>query len=264
MIPDAASDLATVDVAGARAVFVSPHLDDVALSCGGRVARGVALGEAPVVVSVFTRGPDDEEPLSELAKSLHASWGDRADDVWRVRRDEDAQAMRALGARRVWLGHRDALYRGYDTREALTGAVRRGDPATNEGIARALVALSARADRPTIFLPLAVGGHVDHRLCAALSEPLRQSGLEVVHYEDFPYVVKSADAIASRAGELGATRSSTEDITEHIATRVAAISCYASQLAMLERWTGPCAEAVRAHAASVSGVPGIYAERFWR
>ena len=35
-------------------VYLSPHLDDIALSCAGRIAAQVAAGELVLVVTVFS------------------------------------------------------------------------------------------------------------------------------------------------------------------------------------------------------------------
>ncbi len=45
-------------------LFIAPHFDDVALSCGGEVARLVAAGETVSIVTVFAGVPPAAMPLT--------------------------------------------------------------------------------------------------------------------------------------------------------------------------------------------------------
>jgi len=55
------------DLAQSRALFVQPHLDDVAFACGGMVARAAAAGDKPIAIGVFTGAPNANEPLGETS-----------------------------------------------------------------------------------------------------------------------------------------------------------------------------------------------------
>ena len=55
-------------------IFISPHLDDAVLSCGGGIARLTCSGERVTVVTIFTGDQSPGEPLSTLAVRSHASW----------------------------------------------------------------------------------------------------------------------------------------------------------------------------------------------
>ena len=59
-------------------VYLSPHLDDVAISCPARILEERAEGRRVLVVTLFSKGPGE-----------------------RVRKREDRRAMRLLGADHV-------------------------------------------------------------------------------------------------------------------------------------------------------------------
>src|SRR3989304_1899066 len=90
-------------------VYLSPHLDDALLSCGGLVAQQVAGGDE---VTVFTVCAGDS-PVGELtpfAYELHRRWGGAGSPMG-LRRAEDLVACGRLGASVVHLGFADAIYR---------------------------------------------------------------------------------------------------------------------------------------------------------
>src|SRR3954454_9837392 len=85
------------------AIFLSPHYDDVALSCGGTVARLAENGQTPVIVTIFA-GAILDELLTEFATWKHARWGiEHVDDVQAQRQAEDLAAGAMLGCRMRWL-----------------------------------------------------------------------------------------------------------------------------------------------------------------
>ena len=55
--------------------FLSPHYDDIALSCGGTVALLARSGLAPEIAIVFGDEPDPSQPLTPFAAMQHAEWG---------------------------------------------------------------------------------------------------------------------------------------------------------------------------------------------
>ncbi len=59
-------------------LYLSPHLDDVALSCGGSIAKDREAGLRVLVVSVFSGQPDLDE-LGPVARGLHEQWTVDAD-----------------------------------------------------------------------------------------------------------------------------------------------------------------------------------------
>src|SRR5579875_480337 len=245
---------------GPRALFVSPHLDDVALSCGGTVVHAARAGEA-TVVTVFAGGPGGD--LSDFARFQHERWGTGPDAVL-VRRAEDARAMALLGARYRWLEYPDAIYRGrlYLSDDELFGPLKPDDLPVQEAVIRDLSAICAHGGFSQVYLPLSVGGHVDHRICAAAARPLAAHGVTVFFYEDFPYAARPG-TVEHRIEELDLPiEPCIEAIDDVIETRLAAVACYASQLPTIFRHYGDPSSVIRAAAASVR--PGGYSERLWQ
>ncbi|MBI2940837.1 MAG: PIG-L family deacetylase [Chloroflexi bacterium] len=230
-----------------RALYVAPHFDDVALSCGGTVVREAEMGVAPLVVTVFAGDPTGPD-LTPFARFQHARWG--SDDALGERRQEDAAAMAALNADYLWLPFLDAIYRGdqYLSDDELFGPLKPDDHKLVGRLADDLLHLWRQTDGAVVSLPLALGNHVDHQLCRATGAPLRAAGAPLRYYEDVPY--------ALTPGAIGPDDRWLDpeliDVTATMDRRLAAIACYASQLPTIFRHHGPHTQAVRAHAASLA------------
>ncbi|NJM40677.1 MAG: hypothetical protein HC853_07865 [Anaerolineae bacterium] len=98
--------------------FISPHLDDIALSCGGFVHRLARAGEAVTVVSVCTADVTADSPLSAAAKHVHGEW-QLGEQPYAQRRAEDMAACAALGANAIHLNLLDAVYRRDNAGQSL-------------------------------------------------------------------------------------------------------------------------------------------------
>ena len=69
-------------------IYLSPHFDDIALSCGGLVWHQVQAGDVVEIWTVCAAAPDPSQPFSPFAQSLHARWGTGPASV-AARRAED-------------------------------------------------------------------------------------------------------------------------------------------------------------------------------
>jgi LmbE family N-acetylglucosaminyl deacetylase len=171
-------------------IFVSAHLDDAVFSCGGLIHRLVSSGESVTVVTAFAGDPP-KGALSDFARDLHVRWN-VGDQPVEVRRQEDRLACRQLGAQAVHLGWPEALYRRnsqgqtlYPTEAAIFGPLRQDDPARQARLADELV--SVVPEQGWLYLPVGLGGHVDHgalRRCAESFPRMR------VYYREFPYLTR--------------------------------------------------------------------------
>ena len=210
------------------ALFVSPHLDDVAFSCAGTAASLKRLGWRVAVATVFTRSvpnPTGFALACQLDKGLPPEV-----DYLAIRRAEDAEFGRALGVDRLdWLDLPEAPHRGYDSAPALFAGVRPDDGIAAE-VGRRLDRLVADLDPAWIFAPQAIGNHADHRqvVRAILDRP---GWLDrVAWYRDLPYAAKFPAATA--APDLPA------DLVEvdftlapvDLAAKSAGSACYATQV----------------------------------
>jgi LmbE family N-acetylglucosaminyl deacetylase len=245
-------------------LFVQPHSDDIALSCGGTVAT-TASGERTVIATVFCRVPDAGVPRHELARSIEGNW-QLGDGAQAGRRAEDEEAARGLGAELVWLDHLDAIFRGsaYADRVHLRGPVRDADRPAVAAAERDVIDLVTRLGPTVVFLPLAVGGHVDHRACHEMHGALAAAGAEIWLYEDQPYSLVP-DAIEARLAELGPLQFEPRliDVSSVWERRIAAALAYRSQLPVMQRRFYPdLLDRLRAHASRLAEGSGL-AERFW-
>jgi LmbE family N-acetylglucosaminyl deacetylase len=171
------------------AVFLSPHLDDAALSCGGQIADRVLEGQSVLIVTVFA-GDGPSARRSPLARKIERGWN-LGDDGMEKRRAEDEEACGLLGAACEHWSFQDAIHRRdpasggpvYDTLPELLSPPKPVDEPLVERIAARLDTL---APFGTLFAPLAVGGHADHFLTRWAAEEAVDPE-HLVYYEDYPY-----------------------------------------------------------------------------
>lgn len=275
--------------AGMKHIFLSPHFDDAALSCGGTVHRLARTDHEVVVMTVMATAPAPDAPMSRLARRIHTTLGDGG-DLAATRAREDRAAMAILGARRTALPFLDAIYRRaatgawcYPTIRSLFGHPHPSDPALAATLVSAICAHSDPS-RDRYYAPLGVGGHIDHALVNAAGHELCRAGATVWFYEDFPY----ADARFRHRGPGSAPatlehvlaqprharlESDIRPLSERdIDARVRAIGAYESQLDSLFGERAELRARVLAFASSRAGGQSADgqsadrqpAERYWR
>lgn len=180
----------------ASRLYVSPHLDDAALSCGGRISRDIASGDDVLVLNIFTADPP-EEGLSPLAARYHGEWSNGSSS-YQVRRQEDVAAMRALRCRYINAGLLDAIYRRGDDGEVYQSNLElfaKSTPAwdftVREQIRTTLARMFQSRHWTTVYAPLGVGGNVDHIQVRDALLSLRKDipNTEIMLYEEIPYVL---------------------------------------------------------------------------
>ncbi len=288
-------------------VFVAPHPDDIALSCGGLVAALAARGEDVAIVTVYSGIGDGAAltPYQREALGFGAPDGTAAETVGaagiaHARNLEDEAYARLFGVRMVRLDLPDAVYRGYEGDEQLTGPVHADDAPPIEPLRRALGELGAT----DICAPLGVGNHVDHVLCrdavlalAAEADtappdaathvppprtapPAREARPSLRLYEDFPYAARMefrGPGVLPGGGrslppdrELAlppgsALRPEYVGISPWLERKAEGIAAYASQVGRQFEGSGGVLEALRTYHARVARegeLPG-HAERYW-
>lgn len=261
--------------AGGIHLFVSPHYDDIALSCGGTVARLVQAGRRAEVAVVFGAQPDAAAPLTPFAEMQHDRWGVAPEQVITARRAEEAAAAALLGTQVSSLPFHDAIYRGsrYLDDDQLFGETAADEADLPEQLVRTLALERPPDPAVRIYCPLAIAGHVDHRHTFAAGVALARSGWDVCFYEDQPYALR-AGATEERLAEIAALGLRPRppvlvDVETTWATKLAAMLEYRSQLPVIFRayLRGGSAvdeidAAMRAYARRVGA--GVLAERFWQ
>lgn len=246
----------------ARPVFLSPHYDDVALSCGGTVAALADSGEKPLIVTCFGGPPPDQ--LNDFARDMHAQWQVGTSEAIAIRRAEEACAAAVLGADVDWLDFPDAIYRGsrYTSDDELFGTIHPDEADLPGPLMTALQTRLARLDlTPSrLYVPLGIGNHVDHQHVVEVGRRFADMGFPVLAYEDFPYA-GDPGAVYRGQGLAGQEPINRELTPEQLAQRVSAILCYRSQLPVIFRHQGDPADATRRYATRNGNSPPV--ERFW-
>ncbi len=256
-------------------IYLSPHLDDAVLSCGGAIHRHAAAGD-PVLVITFLTGEASAHgvagPLSPFALLQHNYWGDPPRPM-ALRRAEDVAALTLLKADWYHVGYLDAVYRAdaagrwlYTDLDTLLGPVQPGDPlaSAQADLVTQVLGFTRHAAGPVIYAPLGVGRHVDHRIVHAAALQLIRRGCHVAFYEDYPYAGRpgaSEEALAAAGAEnwrLEVIPLAPADV----AAKVKAVDYYRSQLDTLFRGTEAMPSQVWGFAASRSPEAGL-AERIW-
>lgn len=171
-------------------IYLSPHFDDVALSCGGLVWEQAQAGE-PVQVWTICAGDVPPGPLSPFASTLHTRW-DTEQNAPAQRRVEDFDACRLMGATPRHFDLADCIYRRnpkdgchlYNSEEGIFGPLDVVEGGLVTKLADDLQTLLP--DNATVVCPLTLGGHVDHRLTRLAAKKI---GFGLWYYADYPYVL---------------------------------------------------------------------------
>jgi LmbE family N-acetylglucosaminyl deacetylase len=176
-------------------IYLSPHLDDVALSVGGLLWEQSQAGEQVGVWTICAGDPPAGQ-LSPFAKSLHQRWGVGGEATMAMCRLEDRESCQRLGASHQHFNLPDCIYRRsartgqplYNTEAKLFGEIH---PHEDDLIARVCQDLRSALPRAaTLVCPAGVGGHVDHRLARRAVERL---DMPLYYYGDYPYVLEAQD-----------------------------------------------------------------------
>lgn len=199
-----------------RLLIVSPHLDDAVFACG----RLLAAVPDSVVATVFAGAPPPGAALTEWDRAAGFAEGE---DVVAARREEDRQALAALGAWPLWLDFRDRQYGEEPQLAAVVGELR-------------YLLMQCLPD--TVLFPLGLF-HSDHRLAreAALVLLERCPSCRWLAYEDALYrcLPEERDQALARLAEAGlqpqpvrfAESAGAGDL------KAQAVACYRSQLTAL-------------------------------
>jgi LmbE family N-acetylglucosaminyl deacetylase len=174
-------------------VYLSPHPDDVALSCGGLLWEQVHSGEQVALWTICAADPP-AGPLSPFAETLQTRW-EAISEASAVRRAEDLRSCAVLGASARHFLIADCIYRRsaetgaplYDSEEAIFGPISPDEAFLVTHLACQFS--QAFKNGANVVCPLALGGHVDHRLARSAAE---MAGQPLWYYADYPYVLKEA------------------------------------------------------------------------
>jgi len=214
-----------------RWIYLSPHLDDAALSAGGLIYEQTQAG-TPVEIWTFMCGDPHLKEYSPLTQSIHQMWNFAdAEETVRERRKEDMNAAKILGAKAVHFDFLDCIYRrGKNDEwlytEGVFGALHPEDADLPAEIASAITPRLLLDD--VLVAQLSVGSHVDHVLVRQAAELL---GRPLIYDIDMPYFLYKSDEFQAKAAGM---KESTRRITEASLERwLDAVVEYKSQLPSL-------------------------------
>ncbi|MFW6183238.1 MAG: PIG-L deacetylase family protein [Chloroflexota bacterium] len=242
-------------------IYLSPHLDDVALSCGGQIFQQAKAGQR-ILIATVAAGEPQTEIRSFFAEYLHHNWGLPADEAVAMRRAEDEAAAEQLGAEVQHWTLPDAIYRLhpeteeplYTSNEDIFGPLH---PAEHRLVQELAEQMARLPEAKTIVAPLAVGNHVDHQLVRLAAE--ETFGRDLLYYEDYPYVQRSPQSLQEQLSAGNDWQPQVIPLSEAaICARVAACRQYGSQLGTLFNDAQTMEALLRDHVAQVGG------ERLWR
>ncbi|HET6465460.1 MAG TPA: PIG-L family deacetylase [Nitrospiria bacterium] len=241
---------------GPHLVVIEPHMDDAALSAGGRLLHRRDRCRITIVSVV---GWSNFTTYLYLKRDFLDA---RAITDLRLR--ESMLAARLLGAEHRCLNWTDAPLRFLPAERWSMETVERFVRARNAFVSMppAPGDVSLLAERLTnemnllapdeLWIPMGLGDHVDHRTTRSACIQMlvrggdRFAGIPVVMYEDLPYAGGDHAAQISAAFAARGTRlvRGTEDVTDVFEEKLRLISVYASQfkLSVMEPRIRKCAE----------------------
>jgi len=192
-------------------VFLSPHFDDAVFSCGGLIWELVQQGDNAQIWTICA-GEIPPGELSPFADAMHQRWQTGREAI-SIRKNEDMRACERVGAGYRHLPFPDCIYRRatpaaprkenngnesdpeitvsteavhlYLSNEDLFGPVNPLEAGLIQYLADQFAA--SLPEQVELVCPLAIGGHVDHRLTRAAAEKI---GKRLWYYADAPYVLK--------------------------------------------------------------------------
>jgi LmbE family N-acetylglucosaminyl deacetylase len=230
---------------------LSAHSDDLAFSLAGTLRDGRVGTFLPI--TVFTR-----------SNYSHLHPPTAADLISRVRKEEDRLFFADLPSAQepVWLDRADApLRRAIDHRQTCSVPVSEEDESEVEVIARLLEGFLLPG--ALLIAPLALGGHIDHRLVFMAACLLHARGFQLLFYEDLPYATAlTEEEIRTAAATVGVLiRKPLVPLyfpSPHIEEeKRRVVRCYTSQAC------GNLTELLLSHAERLRQ-EGVPAERVWR
>jgi len=274
-------------------IFLSPHLDDVPLSCGGTLAQLVNEEIPVIVITIFAGVLPPDAPVSAFAGYQHQMWGD-PQQAYQTRRVEDATALAYFGLKPIWLNFLDCIYRGqpdqgiwyYNSDDDIFGPLHEAEFDTVAPIIEQIKrVISAPEDHHQILIyaPLTVGNHVDHQLVYLAALHLLLEGYPVYFYEEFPYADRDPANLSKALNEttpalMGRMPHLVDRLTLReadplwqnaiksfssaaLARKIDAIAAYETQLDVLFGGKAAMTQRVKAYAEQVG--QGELAERYW-
>lgn len=235
-----------------RWIYISPHLDDAALSAGGFLYEQAQAG-IPVEIWTIVCGFPPPGELTPRAQLEHFVWGTgTAEETVKLRREEDLEAARIIGAKTTHFDIPDCIYRRGPEGEPLYPDIfvqpHAAESHLPDQIAQTIAPGLLADDQ--VICQLGLGGHVDHILVRQATERLNRP---LWYTADLPYLFKQPRELAPLVASMEA---SLQPITEAgLMAWVEATLAYKSQLTSLFESREQVESSIRAYYAERAGFP---------
>jgi LmbE family N-acetylglucosaminyl deacetylase len=224
--------------------FISPHLDDAALSAGDLITHLSGKTEL-TIVTVFTKASPKPYSLS-VRRFLKLHGYSDAEKMYEDRRAEDKEVWQQLKAKAMHLGFVDGLWRKKNRQNiavrllgkivaelnylyptyrlhVMSGRLKKEDLKLGRDIAEALSQVVPSNKECAIFCAAGLGGHVDHVLVRTACE---EAFKNVILWKDATYQLKAGDKEVFESRKAVVWRSNT-------LKKNALLSLYKSQIPVM-------------------------------
>lgn len=217
-------------------IFLSPHLDDAVLSCGGVIWDMVRRRQSVEIWTIFAGDPPSED-YSPFAREIHQRWQTGA-EAPEARRAEDSLACERLNVPYVHFPYPDCIYRTFP--DTQLPVIEKNEDLFQYPLPSGEIPLIAEItdhlkkvlpEGCELVLPLGIGNHIDHQIVRRAGEALERPTL---YYADFPYAASHAGEIAA-ALPKNATQGRFPLSNLALATWQYAVEAYTSQISTF--WT---------------------------
>jgi LmbE family N-acetylglucosaminyl deacetylase len=235
-----------------RWIYISPHLDDAVLSAGGFIYEQTQAG-IPVEIWTIVCGFPPPGELTPLAQVIHFQWGTgTAEETINLRRAEDREAARIVGAKSVHFDVPDCIYRRGPDGEPLYLDIfvqpHEAEAHLPDQIAETIAPRLQADDQ--VICQLGIGGHVDHILVRQAAERLNRPQW---YAADVPYLFKQPEELAPQVAGM---KESLHSITEAgLRAWVEAVLAYKSQLSSVFENPEKIEDDIRSYYSEQEGLP---------
>ena len=182
-------------------IFISPHLDDAILSCGGYLTHLRKNDHQVIVITVFSEAESNRHSKHTKQYLKHCGLNPTMvspDMFFQHRKDEDKQALKIIGLKGHYLGFSDLAWRKnkkikslflYPNHKTIFSAqIHQQDELMIKQISRKIKTklVKYHPQEVTIFAPIGIGNNTDHIIINKLLNNYEKS-YQVVYWEDYPY-----------------------------------------------------------------------------
>lgn len=189
-----------------RLLFISPHHDDMIYSCGGVVKKLLHNNINILNINIFSLS--DWSTIEGISK----------EKISLIRKSEEQKIAREWGFDTIDLDFPDSSKRGLNVVEELSSEI---DISLLLSIRNRLFEMITDVPYDVVFLPRAIGNHIDHLYAFNLSTYFSSP---IVFYEDLPYSFFYNHLEDFRYNEV------LLDVTEYYDDKLLGIYNYQSQL----------------------------------